>query len=269
MIMSAGIDNLTQACLHFQCSAAHLWRGTVALWRSGFRELCLWITVGVFVVLSLTGCAAFGKHRAKVRATELIAGAQADAPKDNATPASVDSSGEELRLPIPAGSVIKETRTDAIPAVPATAEAPAVLATPATIVREIHLPAETVLTQKAQRVDTRTGTIDTSVRLKQVEAEESRWLLWAAIGCGIGGIVVRSALPAWPGLSNGLLLGAACAFVAWKFSALPAWLFLLPIALMAAKALGYKRAEWDANGDGVPDLLQRKTKTPPASDPQP
>lgn len=86
---------------------------------------------------------------------------------------------------------------------------------------------------------------DQTVALAKVEAAERRWLLFAAIGAGVAGIVLKSMMPAWPGVSNGLLVGAAIAGVAWKVAALPAWIWLIPVAWMVAQAMGYGRSDAD------------------------
>lgn len=268
MFTRTPIDDLEQTALHLGCAVRcmgnallHLWHALEAFWRTWFCRYLLLLSLGSALIVLFAGCMLRGP-RVSIPDNGILAGGEATAPKNNGTPATVASSGEETRMEVAAGSTVTETTIDAQPAVPATPDTPAQPAQPRTVVREVHLSAPTAIVQKAQHVQTSTGTIDTAVALRKVQAAESRWLLWAAIGCGIGGLVVRSMLPAWPSLSNGLFAGAVCAFIAWKFSDLPAWFFLVPIGLLGAKALGYKRAEWDANGNGVPDLLEKKPPTP-------
>jgi hypothetical protein len=55
-------------------------------------------------------------------------------------------------------------------------------------------------------------------------------------------------------------LAAATFFALWKLSDLPSWFIAVAIAAVAGGAfliLGYKRAEADLNGDGIPDRLQK------------
>lgn len=99
---------------------------------------------------------------------------------------------------------------------------------------------------------------DTSVDKHKIDVAERRWLLFAAIGAGIAAVVLKSMLPGWGGLSNGMGAGAIILFAAWKFSEVPWWASLIVVGIVAAMALGYKRAEWDKNGDGIPDILQKK-----------
>lgn len=182
--------------------------------RITFRLLSL------FALLALSGCG----HVAR-----LASGTHATAPRDNGAPAVVENASGVSTLPIPAGSVVES--------LPPTPEAPA------SVRVTLAAPSELRTTTTAERAQT--GTIDTSVAKAKIAATERRWLLWAAIGAGLAGLVLRSILPAWPGLSNGLLMGAALAFAAWRAAEIPAWLWLVAVGVCAALALGYKRAEKD------------------------
>ncbi len=173
------------------------------------------------------------------------------APKDNGTPATIATKDAGTTMAVPAGSTVKVTSTEAQPA---TADKPAV---PAVTVTEITPTKDTVIQHTEKQVQAGTGTVDTSVRKHQIDVAERRWLLWTAIACGIAGVVLKSAMPAWPALSNGLLVGAALAFASWKFAEIPAWLWLCVLAGVGMMILGYKRAEWDKDGDGIPDILQK------------
>lgn len=264
MFTRTPIDDLDQTALHLGCAVRcvgnallHVWRAIEAFWRSWLCRFLLLLSLGCTLIMLFTGCMLRGP-RVSIPDNGILAGGQATAPKNNGTPATVNSSGEETRMEVPVGSTVTETTIEATPAIPATPDTPAVPATPRTVVREVHLSAPTAIVQKAQHVQTSTGTIDTAVALHRIDVQDRSKLLWIALACGIGGLIVRSTFPAWPGISNGLLAGAAIAFVAWKVSALPQWIFLVPIGIMGAKALGYKRAEWDKDGDGIPDLLEKK-----------
>lgn len=181
-----------------------------------------------------------------------LPGVSVQAPKDNGTPATIAKSDAGTVIPLPAGSEVTMTKESALPA---TKETPAQPAKETTTIRPAG-PSE--YHQTESKVQASSGTIDASVKNHEIDVAERRWLLWAAIGCGIGGIVLKSLLPAWPGLSNGLLIAAPCAFAAWKFAEVPAWIWLVVIGIVGALALGYKRAEWDKDGDGIPDILESK-----------
>ena len=165
---------------------------------------------------------------------------------DAGTPATLTSGEVRSGFRVPAKSRLVRTRTAATASAPASEVDTWVFSEP------------TAFEQVASSMMASTGTIDTSVRKHAIDAAERRWLLFAAIGCAIGGLVVRSLLPAWPALSNGLLIAAPLAFAAWKLAEVPWWLWMAVIVGVGLLALGYKRAEWDANRNGVPDFLENK-----------
>lgn len=175
-------------------------------------------------------------------------------PKDNGTPVTLDSREAKSTLTIPAGTKVTSTITDPVPATPSSPFLPGrtltewTFTTPATFDTSAISSAAT------------TGTIDTSVAKHRIDVSERRWLLWTAIACGIAGLIVKSLLPQWPALSNGLLIAAPLAFAAWKLADVPSWLWFVAIAVVILLSLGYKRAEWDKNGDGIPDILQKTNK---------
>lgn len=174
------------------------------------------------------------------------------APKDAGTPAKLVSEGVTTTVPIPAETKVTVTETEAQPA---TATAPAV---PALRVTEWSFTKPTVFEQVASKLDASTGTIDTSVAKHRIDAAQRIWFLWAGIGGLFAGVVLRSALPAWPALSNGLMLAGGLSIGAWKLDEIPTWVIVTVLLVVGALALGYKRAELDKNGDGVPDFLQKK-----------
>lgn len=216
----------------------------------------------IFVIacLLLTGCVS--KPRARIGDIE------AAGPKDAGTPATVTTTKAGEAATIPTGSRVVITETAAVeaqPARPATPDSPAQPAQPAqpaTRVTEIVPAAPMVWERKEDTARASSGTVDTSLGHHRIEAEERRVLLYIGIGLGILGLVVRSMLPAWPSLSNGLLAGAVIAGISWKVAALPSWVWTLALAAAALLAMGYKRAEWDRDGDGVPDILQSKNRPP-------
>lgn len=195
--------------------------------------------------LGLAGC---GLIPARIKAE----GVTVQGVKDAGKPATLAKSEAGVAVALPEGSKVVVTKYEALPA---TDKAPA---QPAKEVTEIQPSGPTEYHKTESKTDASTGTVDTSVATHKIDVAERRWLLWAAIACGIGGLVVRSLVPAWPSLSNGLLMGAALAFAAWKLAEIPQWIWLLAIGICAALALGYKRAELDRNHDGIPDFLQKK-----------
>lgn len=166
--------------------------------------------------------------------------------RDAGKPATLASETKETALQIPAGSSVTETKTEATPTAPAVVE------------RRIEFTEPTKLTETTTIIKADTGTVDQSVALRKADNAERRVWLYAAIAAAISGLVLRSLLPAWPGLSRGLLIAAAVFAGAWKFSEVPWWAGLIAIGAVALVALGYKRAEWDANNNLIPDALEKK-----------
>lgn len=197
------------------------------------------------VVLCLVGC---GLALPKVK----VKGATAQGPRDIGAPAVVESGGTVTTLPVPAGSTV-----ESVPAVPASATSAGI---PAAV--KVVLAGASELRSETHASKASSGSTDSTVAVKRIEVEsaasERRWLLWAAIGCGVVGLVLKSMLPQWPALSNGLLVGAVAAGCAWKLAEVPAWLWLAVLAGAGLMVAGYKRAEWDANGNGIPDAFESK-----------
>lgn len=236
--------------------------GLAPLLPHRWRSRILWVVLAGGLLFLLGGCS---RNPSIKTGDTTVTG-----PRDAGQPAKVNTAKTGETVTLPEGSTIKVTTTEAAPAqpaAPATDENPAMPAQPATpkvTVTEI-VPAGPVEWQRTETtVQADTGTVDTSVARHRIEVAERRWLLWAAIGCGVGGIIIRSMLPAWPALSNGLLLAAVLAGLAWKLADIPSWIWLLALGAVALLILGYKRAEWDKDGDGVPDLLQRQRPSPAA-----
>ena len=207
--------------------------------------------VAAILLLSLTGCALLNRGAIKA------GGVSVTGVKDAGKPATLATTNAGTSIPLPKGSTITVTKVAPIAAKPATKDEPAVKGEPAKEITEIHPAGPTEYHHTEATVKADTGTVDTSVRTHEIDVAERRWLLWAAIGCGIAGIVLKSMLPAWPGLSNGLLIAAPCAFAAWKFADVPAWIWMVVLGLVGAMALGYKRSDWDKDHDGIPDFLQK------------
>ncbi len=210
--------------------------------------------------LALSGCALFSP-----KGLIKLGGDRVQAVENAGTPAQLSKASAGTQIALAAGSKVVVTEKKAVPAQAATATTPAVAAQAAVTETVIIPSAGTQWVKNEESASAGTGTVDTSVQIHQIDVENRRWLLWAAIGCGIAGIVLKSMLPAWPGLSNGLLIASPAAFAAWKFAEVPGWLWFAVIAVVGLLAAGYKRAEWDKNGDGIPDFLQKKTSPPTPS----
>lgn len=102
---------------------------------------------------------------------------------------------------------------------------------------------------------------DQTVALKKLDNHERRILLYVAIVSLALGVAAKSLIPAWPGASTTCFIVAGILGAAWKFSEVPWWAALGVAALYLAIAGGYKRGEVDANGNGIPDRLEKKDST--------
>lgn len=188
----------------------------------------------------LGGCKMFTKQP-NIRSGSVLVTAPLDAGK----PASLAESTDTASLPLPAGSRLTLTKVEATKAIPATDTSPAIPYAPAKEITEVQLSGDTEYRRTAKAIDAQTGTVDTSIAKHRIDVASRQWLLWAAIACGVGGLVIRSTMPAWPSLSNGLLMGAVAAGLAWKMAEVPAWLWLCILGFAGVLVLGYKRREKD------------------------
>lgn len=202
------------------------------------------------------GCSTFRLPRI------AIPGVSVTAPKDAGKPATMDSDTSVSRFAIPAGAVLTVEKVAATPAQPKTATTPAAPAVPAKEVRTWTFPEASAYVEHAQKVLATTGTIDTSVAMHAADNAERRILLWVAIVAAVAFVVLRGLVPAWPILSNSSGLIAALAFAAWKFSEVPVWTLGAVVAVAGIAVFFYKRGEWDANGNGIPDALEKKATNP-------
>jgi hypothetical protein len=192
------------------------------------------------------GCASLS--RGKIKAGSTVVEGIPDAGK----PATLATDETKSSIAIPAGTEVSVTKIESSPATASTPFIPARWVSVFTPTKDTRLEAVSA----TLRADT--GTVDTSVAKHRIDAQERRWLLWCAMACGIGGIISRSMLPAWPAISNGLILAAVLSGLAWKLSEIPPWTWLIALGAAVLLVMGYKRAEWDKNGDGIPDILQKK-----------
>lgn len=204
---------------------------------------CAWT---LSLTLLLTSCSVF-----RLPKVSIPNGPSARAPQDNGTPAVVASDTATTTFDAPAGSTMSvETRA----ALPATSSIPAI---PETRIVHWTFPALTRVATVENRSSASSGTIDTSVAKHRIDIDSRRFLLYIAAICGAGGIIARLVFKEWPTIGNALIIAGACAFAAWRLAEIPTWLWMVVLGIAAAIVLGYKRAEWDRNGDGVPDILQK------------
>lgn len=192
------------------------------------------------LLVAFSGCSMFAKRPSISGGGFSVVG-----PADAGKPATLDSGASVATLPLPAGSTLVMTKSEATKAIPATDQTPAVAAQPAKEVVEVKLAGPTEWRKTESTVKADTGTVDTSVATHRIDVEERRWLLFAAIGCGIAGLICKASFPAWPSISNGLLMAAVAAGAAWKLSDIPAWLWAVVIGVSVLLVMGYKRREKD------------------------
>lgn len=191
-----------------------------------------------------SGCAIAKRGIVTMGKTKVVSPEQAE------TASSVKETTSFSTLPIPAGTTFSE---HPMPRYSQDQEMP---------LKSVYLPSDSVLstktTVKEAVVSPQRGP-DKDVALRK-EANSARMpLLYAAIGSvavGLCFMVMR-----WPTAATGAGGAAVVFFIAWQAAGLPDWFYMLGVVLLVAAAcvvLGYKRAEWDANKDGIPDFLQKK-----------
>jgi hypothetical protein len=200
------------------------------------------------VVFCLVGC---GVALPKVK----VKGATAQGPRDIGAPAVVESGGTVTTLPVPAGSTV-----ESVPAVPASATSGAI---PASV--KVVLAGASELRSETHQAKASSGTTDTTVAVKRIEMEsaasERRPLIWVAIVCGVLGVLARSLVKEWPAVGNGLLGASVLAALAWKVAEIPWWAFAALLVVVALGIAFYKRAEWDKDGNSIPDVLEKQSRS--------
>jgi uncharacterized membrane protein AbrB (regulator of aidB expression) len=139
------------------------------------------------------------------------------------------------------------TKIEAMQFIPATVGRPEQAAQPAKEITEVVLAASSVWTKTDETVKAQTGTVDNSVAIRRVEAEESRILLYVAMACMVmAGVFFWLHFPSPAMLCVG---SAVVLFLAWKVSNLPPWFYAIAVAAVAIGAglyFGYTRGEKDA-----------------------
>lgn len=120
---------------------------------------------------------------------------------DAGKPATLTSGESRTGFRVPANSRLTVTKTEAAPDAPA---------------REVSVwefSAPTQFEQVSSSILANTGTVDTVVATRRIDAEERRWLLWAGIGAVLVGIVLMAnPYVRWP-LGGALIAGAGGLFI--------------------------------------------------------
>lgn len=185
--------------------------------------------VSVVVVLGFLcgGCQQLGLgfNRGKIS----IPGANVQSVPDAGKPATASSSQTGIAIALAAGSRVVVTKYGAIPA---TAETPAVPEREETVIYPAG-PTEYRKNESTVRADT--GTVDTSIAAKKLEAQENRILLYGALA-----MVVAAGAFFWLHYpSPALMCGGAAVilFLAWKVSGMPDWFWGLAV-LAGAGGIG-------------------------------
>jgi hypothetical protein len=211
-----------------------------------YRTLKRWHLFGCLMILTaLAGCASKPGVITTAKGA-IVTPENASAPSAIATATATESTA------IPKGSTITVTET------PATAQAPAQKVT-AYNFAEAATQTRVEESTRAEVAPPRAP--DQTVALRKADNAARTPLLYAAIGAGaiaLGFMVMK-----WPTAAAASGGASVVFFIAWQAAGLPAWFYMVGILLLVAGAcvvLGYKRAEWDANGDGIPDILQQKKK---------
>jgi hypothetical protein len=169
----------------------------------------------------LTGCWGVGRIKAP--------GVSVQGVKDAGSPAILATSQAGEAVALPDGSRVIKTKTEAIPA---TKDAPA---QPAKEVTEIIPAGPTVYTSTEKTVSASTGTIDTSIAARRIDAAENRILLYGALL-----MLVAAGVFFWLHYPSPALLCAAAAgvlFLCWKVANLPPWFWGIAV-LAGAGAVG-------------------------------
>jgi hypothetical protein len=185
------------------------------------------------------------------------------APQNAASQSSIATGEQEAEAVVPKGSRVKVTEEAAMPAQPATANTPAAPAQPATKITEYELAADMPLRSTASSQEIIVApprAPDQSVALKKADNEARAPLLYVGIGLAVIGLLVAFVLK-YPVIGMKIsLLGGGGAFAAWKIADVPSWLWAVGVLMALVAAFFYMRGQWDADGNGVPDILEKKTR---------
>jgi hypothetical protein len=200
------------------------------------------------------GCSTAG--RIKTKATSLFA------VKDAGKPATLDENTEVATLPLPAGSKLTVTKIEPMAATPAAQGRTESPASPGREITEVTLPRDTEWRRAATRIIADTGVVDTSIAKHRIDAEESRFLLWASLGAlGAAGVFLYLKYP-----TPALMCGAASVvlFIAWKLAGLPPWFHVIGFcAVVGAFMLWRGHARGEADGIKAALTGDVEPKNPP------
>jgi hypothetical protein len=201
-----------------------------------------WVRILALILIAITialipgilgGCAMFkGQPRIKVGSTVITP------PADAGKPATLATDETRTGIVIPKDTPVILTKVEASPATDKT------LFVPAKWVYQFTPTQETRLEAVSATLAANTGTVDTTVALRRVEAAEARVWLYASLAAAVGaGVFLWLKYPT-PALICG---GASGIFLlVWKISDLPSWFWAVgAAALVGAVALflGHERGE--------------------------
>jgi hypothetical protein len=202
---------------------------------------CSILLVAAIAILLSSGCQAF-KRGGRIKSAGTVVQGIPDAGK----PATLATSNAGTTVPLAAGSTITVTRIDPVPATPATKDTPAVPAQPAKEVTVIVPSAPTEYHKTETTVKADTGTVDTTIATRKIDAAESRPLLYAAIVAALAaGFFVWASYPT-PAIACGI--ASVVFFMAWKLSGLPDWFYVLGAVAAAVGVsiyLGHNRGLYE------------------------
>lgn len=171
-------------------------------------------------------------------------------PKNAETHSTVSSNTTTTETDLPAGTKKTVTKTDATATSPAKEE---------TVYEFTQPTKETVKESNQDVVIANERPPDRSVEMFNAKADEREPLLWIAIGLGVVGLIVAAVLK-YPVIGMQISgLGGGGAFAAWKFAEVPGWICAVGCVTAFFSWAFYIRGQWDKDGDGIPDALQKKS----------
>jgi len=193
-------------------------------------------------LLALAGCAGIRTSK----------GGALNPPRDAASSSSINTSEERQQTIIPANTQIVMEKKEATATTPA--ESKLTIIPPTEIIQTITKAIESA-TISAPRIP------DKAVEMKKAEDAAREPLLYLGIGLIVAGLVVAFVLK-FPVIGIKIsVLGGGGAIAAWKIAAVPNWLWGAGLLLAGVGYAFYTRGKWDADGDMVPDFMEKK---PPA-----
>lgn len=154
---------------------------------------------------------------------------------DAGKPATLESAQTKSGVTIPAKTPVEITRYEAVPA---TGEAPF---QPAREEVRFVPTFDTRLDSVSTSLSANTGTVDTTVALKKIQAAENRYLLFAAIGAAaLAAFFVYIQYPTPAMMAAG---AAIIFFLAWRLSDLPSWFYVVGVGAAVAGVVMWRAHE--------------------------